>query len=385
MRRIASVTAAALLITTLILATPPAASANTITHVVLPGENLYRIALRYGTTVEAIARANGIADPARILPGQVLAIPRPVSDDQRGHTPQTNAPQARPQQASVPKAVAIARSYRVQRGDSLYTIARRFGTTVEALKAANGLRSDLIHPGQNLRIPGRGAPVPRRTTMPIQPVVIPPLPVERTTEVLPAPEVGSEILAPQALRVRRGPKSYFTTLTLVAPDTPLIILSEEDTWYEVQLPEGEVGWVHEDDLRIIERVRPDPAAVRGVDIVRDALRFLGIPYRWGGSTERSLDCSGFVYIVFRQRISGLARMRSFDYFQMGVPVDGPDLLPGDLVFFTTYAPGPSHVGIYVGEGKFIHASSGARRVVVSPLTDSYYAARYLGARRILSP
>jgi len=381
MRLTGILTICAILTTTLFLAAPSEAAAASLTHVVRTGENLYRIALRYGVTVEAIARANGLVDPERIQPGLVLTIPRTVSDDQ----PVRRA-SAKPKKAAVPKAVTVGRSYRVQRGDTLSAIARRFGTTVGRLKAANRLRSDLIRPGQALRIPGRGSALPRRPAIPVQPVVIPPLPVQRTTEVLPVPEVGSELLAPQALRLRRGPKSYFAAVTLVAPETPLTIVSERDKWYEVQLPEGETGWVYEDDLRIVERVTPaDPSTIRGADIVRDAQRYLGVRYRWGGTSERSLDCSGFVYIVFSQRIAGLARLRSYDYYMMGAPVKGEDLLPGDLVFFTTYAPGPSHVGIYVGEGKFIHASSGARQVVISPLTDPYYASKYLGARRLLNP
>lgn len=376
----------ALLATGLILAGPHAAGAASLRHTVRAGENLYRIALRYGVSVEAIARANGLADPERIYPGLVLTIPKAVSDDRAVRRPAASKPAVKPQTASIPRSVRVARSYRVQRGDTLSAIARRFRVSVPALKRANGLRSDRIRPGQVLRIPGRRTRLSSGPPLPVQPVVIPPLPVQRTTEVLPIPSVGEQILAPQALRLRRGPKSYFATLTLVAPETPLTVVSVLDKWYEVQLPEGETGWVYEDVLRIVERVTPaDPSTIRGADIVQDARRYLGVRYRWGGTSGRSLDCSGFVYLVFSERIAGLARLRSYDYFRMGAPVVPEDLLPGDLVFFTTYAPGPSHVGIYIGEGNFIHASSGAGKVVVSPLTDEYYASRYLGARRLLKP
>jgi len=119
--------------------------------------------------------------------------------------------------------------------------------------------------------------------------------------------------------------------------------------------------------------------------VREAMRYLGTPYVWGGESSRGVDCSGFVYVVFSGRMPQLARLRSFDYFEMGVSVDRADLQAGDLVFFTTYAPGPSHVGIYAGDGRFLHASSGARRVLATPLDDRYYAARYVGGRRLLNP
>lgn len=256
---------------------------------------------------------------------------------------------------------------------------------------ANGLRSEIIHPGQQLIIP---SPLP--VQVPIREVVTPPPAVSRPAPAavsLPAPlpplEVGAEVKAPVPMRVRRGPKTYFTTLALVAVETPLRIVSEEEGWYELQLPNGEVGWAREEDFRPVDRTptpAPEPTgAFHGADIVRDAMRYLGIRYVWGGESPRGVDCSGFVYIALLNHLPGLARMSSYDYFQMGVAIGRNNLLPGDLVFFRTYAPGPSHVGIYVGDGQFIHASSGVRKVTISSLDEPYYAARYLGARRLVNP
>src|SRR5437867_13247254 len=70
---------------------------------------------------------------------------------------------------------------------------------------------------------------------------------------------------------------------------------------------------------------------------------------------------------------------------MGIPVTQSELQPGDLVFFTTYAPGASHVGIYVGDRRFLHASSSASAVAISSLDEAYYTARYVGARRLVEP
>ena len=117
-------------------------------------------------------------------------------------------------------------------------------------------------------------------------------------------------------------------------------------------------------------------------IVREALQYLGTRYVWGGSSARGVDCSGFVYLVFSSFAPEMVRLRSFDYFRLGVPVAQAGLQPGDLVFFTTYAPGASHVGIYLGDRRFIHASSVLRQVTISSLDDPYYAARYVGARRL---
>ena len=86
--------------------------------------------------------------------------------------------------------------------------------------------------------------------------------------------------------------------------------------------------------------------------------------------------------MFDQLGYGLPRMAD-GQFEVGIPVSRNSLEPGDLVFFETYEPGPSHVGIYIGNDQFIHASSGAGHVTVTPLNKTYYRDRYLGARRIL--
>ncbi len=114
-------------------------------------------------------------------------------------------------------------------------------------------------------------------------------------------------------------------------------------------------------------------------IVRTALRFIGRPYQWAGIGNRGFDCSGLVLRVFAAL--GLALPHSsFDQYRRGISVPAAALSPGDLVFFRTYSAGPSHVGIYVGADRFIHASY-SRGVVISSMGDPYYRGRYLGARR----
>ena len=113
-----------------------------------------------------------------------------------------------------------------------------------------------------------------------------------------------------------------------------------------------------------------------------ARQHMGVPYVWAGRAPGGFDCSGFVYYVFDQMGYGLPRMAD-GQFEAGVPVSRRDLQPGDLVFFSTYEPGPSHVGIYLGNDQFIHASSGAGYVTVTSLSTAYYRDRYIGARRII--
>ena len=120
---------------------------------------------------------------------------------------------------------------------------------------------------------------------------------------------------------------------------------------------------------------------RGAQIVQMAQQYMGTPYAWGGSSPGGFDCSGFIYYIYGQFGISLPRM-SDGQFEVGRAISGDNLLPGDLVFFTTYEPGASHVGIYLGGGCFIHASSAAGEVTITPLGKSYYQERYLGARRV---
>ncbi len=108
---------------------------------------------------------------------------------------------------------------------------------------------------------------------------------------------------------------------------------------------------------------------------------LGTPYRFGGANPRGFDCSGLVQHVFRSHGLSLPRTVA-DQARVGRPTRR--LLPGDLVFFRLSGQGPSHVGIYVGGERFVHASSGRQAVAVDDLaTNSYFRARYAGARRVL--
>lgn len=115
-------------------------------------------------------------------------------------------------------------------------------------------------------------------------------------------------------------------------------------------------------------------------LLKSARGMLGVPYVWGGEQDSGADCSGFVQLVFARNGIKLPRTADIQYeFGRRIPAD--QLQPGDLVFFETYAPGASHVGIYLGRDKFIHASSGAGKIVIGNFLDKYFQERYLGARR----
>ena len=119
----------------------------------------------------------------------------------------------------------------------------------------------------------------------------------------------------------------------------------------------------------------------GRRIVASSMQYLGVPYVFGGTTPNGFDCSGYVRYVFAN--AGIYLPRTADaQYECGYPVSTAELVPGDLAFFSTYEAGASHVGIYLGDGNFINASS-SRGVSIASLYSSYWGSCYIGARRVM--
>ena len=135
-------------------------------------------------------------------------------------------------------------------------------------------------------------------------------------------------------------------------------------------------------------VPPKPVATAGTVLPADgysiagtALGLRGAPYRNGGADPRGFDCSGFVEYVFGQH--GIPVPRTVDdLYRAGSRVDQKDIGPGDLLFFSTTGPGPTHVGMSIGGDEFVHAPSAPGVVRVERLSGTYWAARFIGARRM---
>lgn len=130
------------------------------------------------------------------------------------------------------------------------------------------------------------------------------------------------------------------------------------------------------------QIKPSTGSATGPQILAEAQKYLGIPYVYGGASPAGFDCSGFVYYVLKQ--FGYSPYRTpADQYRMGTYVAKSDLKVGDIVFFAgTYASGISHVGIYAGNGQFIHSPNSRSTVSYADLTSGYWANHYYGARRM---
>lgn len=207
------------------------------------------------------------------------------------------------------------------------------------------------------------------------------------------------------VNLRSGPGLDYPELTEAGFGTAFIVLERRDQWYRAAFSDGSVAWVaswlvdtREQRLaraarmamiasgRVAESSIVGSAVTAAADfgnkIVELAKRYLGYPYVRGGESPSGFDCSGFVRYVHRQFGIDVSH-DSRELFTQGTPVERDALQPGDVVFFRdTYRPGISHVGIYIGDDQFIHASTRRTGVRISSLQKPFYAARYAGARRM---
>ena len=134
-----------------------------------------------------------------------------------------------------------------------------------------------------------------------------------------------------------------------------------------------------DEPSLFERYRSNAK-----DLVLKGLELVGIKYRRGGTDPDSgLDCSGFVQLVFKDAIGMLLPRTAKEQSQVGDVIDKKELKPGDLVFFNTMRRAFSHVGIYLGDNRFMHAPRTGAEVRVEDMSQSYWVKRYNGARRVV--
>jgi peptidoglycan endopeptidase LytE len=267
--------------------------------------------------------------------------------------------------AAVPVVSLADATHVVRKGDTLGKIARSHHVSVAKIKAANGIEGTHLAVGTKLVLPGGKAPSKSRKA--------------RSGK-------GKQGTVAASAPAEEPPPGV--QLSLVDPkESPL----PTEAWQlptEAELTELARAMKTPDTASPTVAAPSDGAeAPKAGESIKDRLlrvaqRMLAVPYRFGGTTLWGLDCSGFVQKTFAFLDLGLPRTAR-EQFREGAMVAKADLSPGDLVFFRTYAKYPSHVGIYLGDNRFVHASSRERKVTVDSLDTPYYVKRYIGAKRLL--
>lgn len=369
-------------------------------HTVKESETIRQIADNYGVQVAAIASANELENPDRVAAGATLYIPAagsaspPAQASASSQAPRAASTGSGQSQAAPPStgsgqaaagqtASAAAqppsdpRMYRVQTGDTLWSISQRFGIDIPTLLANNGLAdANAIKAGSELRIlPAKGVEYlvqPSDTLSSIARKHQVDLGVLLDYNHLDNPDklqVGMKLIVPGGPARQAASASPSTTSAqgsgtgqAAAAKPPA---SASASVAQASVPTGSTG-----------------AAGRGPAIAATAMKLVGAPYAFGGTSPKGFDCSGFAQYV--HKASGVTAGRSlWQQYNGGTRIAREKLQPGDLVFFAnTYMPGLSHVGIYVGNNQFVHSNDEDSGVVVTRLDSEYWSGRFVGATRL---
>lgn len=284
----------------------------------------------------------------------------------------------------------FAQTYTVKNGDNLWEISKKFNVSIEDIKRLNNLNNDKLKIGMKLEIPNnpakkinnknnknqvknKGMTTKYHTVKKGENLFR--IAMKYNISVDEIKRLNNmnddKLTIGQKLIVKKAENHMENTSTRADDRVPLITSASIDK--ELKAEEIEDLKANEDltKLNITER------------ILLFAKKMLHLPYRFGGNGLSGLDCSFFVKKVYSMVGIDLPRSAR-EQFTQGVNIDKNELKPGDLVFFRTYAKFPSHVGIYLGDNLFIHASSKSKKVTIDSLEAPYYLKRYIGAKRILN-
>lgn len=272
--------------------------------------------------------------------------------------------------------------YTVKKGDTLQKISKKFNIPVSDIKKANNLKSDRLVAGMRLEINKKEKSISNSKKTSKKSVTIQ---EPKTYTVKKGDNIWriakkfnisveelKEINDLQDNSIKIGQKLYISKSVDKSTEDEIIkvLQANYDRKTESISPE------HKEP--IIEDLSTMSIKDR---LILFAKKMLNIPYKFGGSSLLGIDCSAYVQKVYS--IAGIELPRTArEQFNEGKPVDKEELEVGDLVFFKTYASFPSHVGIYLGNNLFIHASSKSKRVTIDSLDAPYYAKRFIGAKRL---
>lgn len=294
---------------------------------------------------------------------------------------------------AAPHLALASKTHVVRKSESLQTIAHKYHVSLEELKSVNNLSGTRLEKGAKVIIPSHPDAQNKKQKI-----------AEKAKnykvskgETLPgiAKKTGIKMADIRRFngikgnKIKPGQVLALTDTAAVGEDTPRTVVAanrlqlvNRDLLNEQEFTDTLAELTDIDSDRPVDLAKSLEANSTGVNKIKTtAFSFLGARYRFGGNSRTALDCSSFTQQVFREQKVNLPRTAR-EQFYVGNEVMRGDLQKGDLVFFQTYARFPSHVGIYLGNRKMIHASSRDRRVVISTMDTPYYTSRFLGARRI---
>jgi len=345
-----------------------------VVYEVKAGDSLWSISRKFSVSVEEIAKFNNIKIEKTLQIGDKLRIPQ--KEESKTSAITTN---------SQPKAKSLAGTgvYEIKEGDSLWTISRKFGVSPEEIAKANGISlNKTLKIGEKLIIPKAGMKIAKEEKKTVK--------VSSTPRTPSASRKGGIIY-----QVRAGDSLW--TIGKRFGVSPEKIASANGISLSKTLKIGDKLVIPSQGRKLIARAHPPKVKKtiiarkgktssnkgKGVPgVVGTALAYQGVRYSYGGFSSRGFDCSGFVKYVYQRHGLNLPHNAAAQY-GYGKPVSKSELKPGDLVFFRTgRSRGINHVGIYIGNGKFIHASSARGRVRIDCLNEGYYKSHFVGAKRL---
>jgi peptidoglycan DL-endopeptidase LytE len=272
----------------------------------------------------------------------------------------------------LPVTAFGAKRYVVKKGDNLSNLAKRFRVSPLSIKKVNSLSSDRLNAGDTILIPDSKN---EETEVSQEKKTVLLNVNEATRYVVKKGDNLSLISRKFNVSVKDLKSANHIRGDTIRIDQVLSVPSQGKIAEELSVEE--VGIIGSD-----QRGRNNDSSISRDTIIKIAKRFLGAPYKFGGTSPiKGIDCSAFVGQVFSFFNVDLPRTAR-ELFKIGRDVDRDELASGDLVFFRTYARYPSHVGIYIGDSEFIHASSKAKRVTIDSIDRPYFTKRYIGAKRI---
>jgi len=261
--------------------------------------------------------------------------------------------------------------YTVKPGDTLHKISKSFGVPINVLKGANRLEKDSIKPKQVLLIPAQVAKRPSQSY------------VVKAGDSLYSIAKRTSLSVEEIKKMNQLQSTTLKTGQILTLEKPGIKREEEAEELSDggEVTEPQVAGEEREKAEISEPLGKWSSSEERNLFVRVAKNFLGVPYRLGGSTIRGIDCSALVkkiYEIFNVTLPRTAR----EQFRIGKSVGREELEEGDLVFFKNQRSSVSHVGIDIGKGEFVHASSRDREVKVDHLDTPYFNKRFLRGVRV---